>query len=142
MKSCIGCNKELALSEFSFKNKTKGILQSRCKTCYNEYNRSYYRAGEYTKQRDRVKNNNKLLRQRFRAWKEHQQCCVCGESAVECLDFHHTDPSSKEGNLARAVDFGSWDRVMEEVAKCVIVCANCHRKIHSGRIQSPVSSVD
>jgi hypothetical protein len=137
MKTCISCKKELDESEFSFKSRAKGTLQSRCKSCYNEYNRGYYQSGERTKQLERVKNNNKQLRVQFQEWKKQQSCSCCGEDATECLDLHHLDPTQKEGTLARINDFGSWNRILEEIAKCIVVCANCHRKIHTGRIILP-----
>lgn len=139
-KICVDCNQDLSISLFSFKNKTKGVLQSRCKPCYNAYNRQYYAAGENEKQIVRSRKNSKAIRVKFQEWKQTQHCCICGEKSVECLDLHHIDPNEKEGNVSQLGHFGSWKRVEEEIVKCVVVCANCHRKIHSGRIECPVSS--
>lgn len=50
---------------------------------------------------------------------------------MACLEFHHKDPSKKEVTLSRAVNNGwSIERMEKEIAKCVVLCANCHRKLH------------
>ena len=141
-KTCLGCNKTLLIDQFSFKNKSKGIRQSRCKICYNSHNRDYYKSGERLKQIKRVRVNSEQRYQLFKEWKSSQSCIVCGEDSSECLDLHHVDPSTKEGDISELFSRWSWARIQDEIRKCVVVCSNCHRKIHSGRIQSPVSSVD
>lgn len=45
-----------------------------------------------------------------------------------CMDFDHIDRTKKVNTVGRLVGGGaSLDRVKEEVAKCEIVCSNCHR---------------
>ena len=56
-------------------------------------------------------------------------CVVCGEKDPSCLDFHHRDPSTKEGHIGEFRHFGT-KRVLAEIAKCDVLCANCHRKHH------------
>jgi len=59
-------------------------------------------------------------------------CAICGEKDNRCLDFHHT--SGKEMNISRSVRLClSKERIISEIDKCVVVCANCHRKIHGGQ---------
>ncbi len=60
-------------------------------------------------------------------------CVVCGEDFPGCLDFHHTDPGKKEFGVSRILHHSSGS-VMKEVSKCVVLCANCHRKLHAGYI--------
>ena len=136
MKQCNVCKEIKSLDLFSFRNKQKGQYQSKCRECYNSYNKTYYNSGENQKQKDRVRAYKKDLRVRYQAWKSTQQCSVCGENAVECLDLHHIDPSTKEGELSSLTVFGSWDKILKEINKCTVLCANCHRKVHSGRITS------
>lgn len=59
------------------------------------------------------------------------QSCSCGESHPACLDFHH-NAGDKEINVADAIQCG-WgiERLMREIKKCIVVCANCHRKLHA-----------
>lgn len=74
-------------------------------------------------------------RREIRVWwdelKATKQCEQCGESAAECLHFHHRDPAEKDLELASAVARGwSRERLLAEVAKCIVLCANCHLKLH------------
>lgn len=57
------------------------------------------------------------------------KCVVCGYSAcLGAMDFHHPDPSQKEGLKAH----WSFERNKPELDKCVLVCSRCHREIHAG----------
>ena len=69
----------------------------------------------------------------FNEWKKGLKCSVCGETDHNCLDFHHVMPEEKELNIPRAVARGS-KTVISELKKCVVVCANCHRKVHAYNI--------
>lgn len=77
----------------------------------------------------------------YRAWRETLSCCQCNEKETVCLEFHHSDPLLKEQNVIRMVARGPKS-VVKELKKCVVVCANCHRKIHAYGIQTfPVDSL-
>ena len=71
----------------------------------------------------------------FFALKTTFSCARCGEDDAACLDFHHRDPDEKSDALGRAIWMNGWSkaRVLEEIGKCVVLCANCHRKFHAGR---------
>lgn len=59
-------------------------------------------------------------------------CCICGYSkCIEALDFHHIDPTKKDMNF-KGMRGWSWNRLITELDKCILVCSNCHREIHSG----------
>lgn len=66
------------------------------------------------------------------------RCLFCGEDRPQCLDFHHRDPSTKRYTIA-AMRVGRYatPALMAEVAKCVILCANCHRLVHAGLLTLP-----
>jgi hypothetical protein len=59
-------------------------------------------------------------------------CVECGEDHIACLDFHHRDPNEKDCTLAWAAIQKGWGkkRILEEMAKCDVLCSNCHRKLH------------
>ena len=60
-----------------------------------------------------------------------KSCQICGENDLRCLDFHHRDPSTKL--FAPGTGTRSMDKLLEEVGKCDVLCANCHRKLHFPR---------
>lgn len=61
------------------------------------------------------------------------KCIFCGyQRDTKALDFHHLDESKKSFGLSERGLTRSWGKILEELDKCVLVCANCHREIHSG----------
>jgi predicted HNH restriction endonuclease len=58
-------------------------------------------------------------------------CQICGENDVRCLDFHHRNPGEKSFSVVQSIR--SMPRLLQEIEKCDILCANCHRKLHSKR---------
>ena len=69
-------------------------------------------------------------------YKRGHGCSVCGESHPACLDFHHREPQDKathgkHSSVSSVMRKWKWERVLAEIALCDVVCANCHRKIHS-----------
>jgi hypothetical protein len=67
----------------------------------------------------------------YRQYKATLQCVDCGQNHPATLEFHHLDPSQKEVNISRLIaTSSSLRRLKEEMAKCVVLCANCHRIRH------------
>ena len=63
--------------------------------------------------------------------KQDAGCAHCGYNAHHAaLEFNHLDPSKKLGNIAEHVTNWSWEKILDEVAKCEVLCSNCHH-IHS-----------
>lgn len=88
----------------------------------------------------RLKQLKTESRQRLKFWVESflSECITCGETDKICLDFHHVDPSTKLFNVAYAKQRG-WRRtlILAEILKCVILCANCHRRYNAGVLKLP-----
>lgn len=60
------------------------------------------------------------------------KCARCGQSFPDYVyDFHHRDPSEKEGSPGDVISKWSMRRMAEEVVKCDLLCANCHRITHN-----------
>lgn len=87
-------------------------------------------------QRRYQKNYRKQKRERFnelRAAVKASGCVRCPEKDVRCLDLHHKDPTGKEFNVSHALHKGvSEAKLVAELMKCEVLCANCHRKEHAG----------
>lgn len=57
-------------------------------------------------------------------------CDRCGNSFPFCaLDFHHRDPSEKDHKISAMLS-GSWEKILQEISKCDLLCACCHRIVH------------
>ena len=92
--------------------------------------RHYYKNKEQYFKRNKERLSR--LKQWFREYKKTLKCNHCGENHSACLVFHHKNPEEKEEVVCRAVGRG-WgkERILKEIAKCEVLCANCHRKEHS-----------
>lgn len=67
------------------------------------------------------------LRMKYRALKEGKPCVDCGGVfPPECMDYDHRDKTTKSFNIAKSL-LMSEAKITEEIAKCDLVCANCHR---------------
>lgn len=54
-------------------------------------------------------------------------CTDCGVSfPPECMDFDHVG-DSKTNRVSQLIWNGNWQAVLDEIAKCELVCSNCHR---------------
>ena len=111
----------------------------------NKEQKSEYAKERYRKNRERLleyqnKRYNETLNI-FQQWRKTLKCCRCEENDVACLEFHHSDPETKENNVVRMVS-RSVKSVIKELKKCVVVCANCHRRIHAYDIKTDPNTED
>lgn len=67
------------------------------------------------------------------------KCCICGHTfPQEVFEFHHLNPKNKEFSLGKIrSNCFSWERIVNELRKCVMACANCHRLIENGYVEVP-----
>jgi len=74
---------------------------------------------------------NKEKRERMREWLREQKSHPCMDCGVQydpfVMDFDHRDPVTKKYQPHQLIRLSSWSRLKAEVAKCDLVCANCHR---------------
>ena len=76
--------------------------------------------------RRKAKQTREAKRAMVRAYKLARGCGRCGYKAnAAALQFHHDDPTGKVKCVAHGAALG-WKRLKAEIAKCSILCANCH----------------
>jgi hypothetical protein len=99
----------------------------------NRLNQARWRKRHPKAQSKKTTNNVVRLYTWLRHLKEASGCSICNERDGRCLDFHHVS-GKKEITISVAAQHG-WnkDRITEELTKCIVLCANCHRKVH-GRV--------
>lgn len=129
-KFCSGCLQNLPLSDFGINKSKIDGKQTQCKQCRNKYAKQHYRSHRryyYDKSADR----REQLRQQLEEYKRQLACEKCGYNEYMCaLDFHHID-DTKEINISDVCRHGwSFQRLLTEIQKCQVLCANCHRVIH------------
>lgn len=92
------------------------------------YQRYYYRNRE--EEQRRTNRRQQALRQWYRRQKAEFVCSRCGEGHPACLEFHHRD--EKRADVAEMVrNSYSKEKIRREMERCVVLCANCHRKEHA-----------
>jgi len=155
-KACTVCNRELPIGSFGNKAATSDGFNYSCRECVSEYAKKYRKDNT-----EKVKEcgirwvaNNKrrcaITAKRRRtsmyymadAYKNYKGCVVCGEKDPVCLVFHHKNPEDKVSSVADGIATG-WgeDKILTEIEKCDILCANCHLKLHSDERKSAVTIV-
>jgi hypothetical protein len=129
-KMCSKCGNEKEINEFPFKNKEKNIRHIVCKFCWKEIRKkSYNNNKEVTLKRN--KRNKKKNLEWYVNYKSKLKCVNCGEDHPACLEFHHIDPNKKDFNISINIrSTYSVNKILREIEKCDILCANCHRKLH------------
>ena len=69
------------------------------------------------------------------------RCRVCGyDRCLRALGFHHLDPATKSFGLAYKGMTRSIERAREEMAKCVLLCSNCHMEVEAGVVTLALNS--
>jgi hypothetical protein len=62
-------------------------------------------------------------------YKNAHPCEECGEDHPACLIFHHKDPDTKNKDVCKIIKSGI-KATKREIAKCAVLCQNCHMKLH------------
>lgn len=97
------------------RNKIYNYSDSMCKPCRNIYGYEY-------------KRNNKAKAVEYLGGK----CEFCGliDEEIAVYDFHHIDPEEKEIAISDKLGL-NFERIKEELDKCILICANCHRRLEA-----------
>ena len=127
-------NRELPISEFRNHARSKDGKAAQCKDCADRLTKASHakRPGhKYQVSKQRRKN----LLEDLRTYKSNKGCMCCDETTAICLELHHLVPEEKELHPADMIARGwAWERMMIEVAKCEVLCSNCHKKVHADLI--------
>lgn len=130
MKVCTKCHVEKPKSEFRKQAARPDGLQSSCRECARRSQN-----GGYAKYRDKILDRSKKHQANVRDWiteyKRSHRCLLCKEDEPVCLELHHVDASDKDFTIGDATG-RSLESIKREIEKCVVVCRNCHTKIHAG----------
>ena len=95
-----------------------------------EYSRFYEKSNK-SHRAALKKNRRKRIRKWYRDYKRTLVCSRCPENHLACLTFHHLEPSNKHSDVTAMVQGGSKiEKILAEIEKCIVLCANCHAKEH------------
>lgn len=121
-KLCSTCGEIKPLAEFHRSSRYSDGRKTTCRICRNVQNRSYPIGEErYIRQRTRYKQLRKIIE-----IAKAQPCVDCGiQYPGPVMHFHHRDPKTKVAEVAKMVS-RTEKTLLAEIAKCDIMCANCH----------------
>ena len=127
---CLECEKEKPEIEFSYRNRKIGKRQARCKSCNSQ---RYYVEKRTPEKIEKARAANKKRRPDARRviWDYlfNHPCIDCGETDPIVLEFDHRKSSTKILGVSQMAGNGRpLSDIKEEIIKCQVLCANCHRR--------------
>lgn len=126
------CKEELPKTVEFFatrKDRKNSLFQSNCRNCQKKYRKKHY---ELNKQKyiTKAKKYTYSVVEWFKEIKKDLKCEHCNENRWWVLDFHHVNPEEKDSEVSSLIRKGNKVKIIEEIKKCKVLCANCHRDLH------------
>lgn len=120
-KYCPRCKLQKNKSEF-YKRRNKMGDSTYCKSCTNE--QTIIRVRNFKKKCVEYKGGS---------------CVICNyNKCMGALEFHHLDPNEKDFSISNLKKYKFSKIVISELDKCILLCSNCHRELHSGLVVVPL----
>jgi|AntDryMetagUQ889_1029465.scaffolds.fasta_scaffold03982_4 hypothetical protein len=126
---CYRCGEVKPAEAFAWRRKARGQRDSFCRPCRSAYGKEHYAANRqrYIDQALVIKDRLRLERTRYliELFKSHP-CVDCGEGDPVVLEFDHLH--DKSFSIGPELSTRNWQSILDEIEKCEVVCANCHRR--------------
>jgi hypothetical protein len=118
------------IENFPIRNRVRGTRHAMCKSCQSQYGKRHYqtyRSSYIRKARIRNAAQSKINGDFLIEYLSDHPCLDCGEADIVVLEFDHQ--RDKLFNVSVLCREGySLEKLKQEIAKCEVVCANCHRR--------------
>lgn len=136
MKLCTRCNTHKPFLDFHKNCRQKDGYQTACKDCCRIRDAKSYSSSPKRRVMIKATRTRKTLYNRalVSRYKRFCGCYFCKEKEPVVLDLHHKNPKEKENDPSTLVNY-STERLRKEIRKCLVVCSNCHRKLHAGLLR-------
>ena len=129
LRRCGRCSALKPLEAFAWRRKSRNQRDNYCRPCRADYKQEHYAANRQRYIATALRRKRALAAERaaflieyFRA----HPCADCGETDPVVLEFDHR--GDKAFTIGAALRDRRWDDILDEIAKCDVVCANCHRR--------------
>ena len=129
-KFCRRCLEWRPLEWYSLRALGKADRAAYCKPCMRLYCQEHYRKNKplhLRRRYGRTVSERVRIRRAVDEYLSQHPCVDCGESNLIVLEFDHVR-GQKSGEISTMIFKQTMARVFEEIAKCDVRCANCHRK--------------
>lgn len=135
MKKCCSCEDLKPLEEYHRYTRSKDGRGAMCKSCTKQRNASYYK-NTPEKNGARRAAASRLIEEAqvfvFNYLLENP-CVDCGETDPVVLEFDHVSGEKSMAVSVMVCRGTSIRKISEEISKCNVRCANCHRKATAQR---------
>ncbi len=132
MKTCPNCNLSKENSEFYLRKKDSNLLSSWCKECEKSAWKKWYSENKEKRIKYCIDFNKKNRKSKIEWLNEikNKPCKDCGQKYNPwVMEYDHIDSSNKEANVSTLLKHNcSKKKILKEIEKCELVCANCHRE--------------
>jgi hypothetical protein len=134
VKTCSKCGQDRPVDLFAWRSKAKGTRSPWCKPCMRVHQNAKHTTDAGRRQRVADSRTTQVLanRQAELAYLLERPCVDCGETDPLVLQFDHVRDSKRDAVTPLVRRGCSWATVLEEIAKCEVRCANCHRRRTGG----------
>lgn len=126
MKRCTKCKVEKLPTDFH----KKGLkYQAQCKECRRAQDKEQYETNPRRREQKlaSIRKHKRDLREWYNTLKQGKPCADCGQTFhFAAMQWDHMPGQTKEGAIANMAARTSKQKVLDEIAKCELVCANCH----------------
>ena len=130
VKRCCTCKQVKPLEDFNRMKRSRDGRQGSCRECNKAYHHAHWER-HMAQIKARRKRQREVARAFIVSYLRLHPCVDCGESDIVVLEFDHL--RDKTSNVSYLISTGEIPRIKEEIAKCDVVCANCHRRRTSER---------
>ena len=130
LKRCVICKQEKDLTEFNKHKERKDGLQCHCKECNRVRSKAYYQRNLISHRKE-IKRRKKIHFTKIHLficdYLSTHPCVICKETNIVKLEFDHL--RDKTSNLCDLINYDVSQKVLEEeIKKCQVLCANCHKE--------------
>jgi hypothetical protein len=129
MRRCGRCEEEKPDEDFAWRRIAKGKKDNYCRPCGAAYKKEHYASNRQKYIDAAEQRRRELLAERMAFLVEYLRdhpCADCGEDDPVVLEFDHL--RDKKFAISSGIRERAWQSVLDEIAKCEVVCANCHRR--------------
>ena len=132
MKKCDHCKELKEEDQFNWRYKSLGVRHNTCRECMALHQKKYFQGDAHERHLQQVKDRKHAVREKAREYVLNylstHPCESCGENDPRVLEFHHE--RGKEYPISLMTNGGyPIHRIQEEIDKCKVLCANCHRRL-------------
>jgi hypothetical protein len=129
VRRCVRRQLHKPVEQFAWRRKPRGQLDTYCRPCRADYKQMHYAASRERYIANAARRKQSLAEERTKFLIEYfatHPCVEFAEADPLVLEFNHL--GDKSFTIGAQLRYRDWETLLREIAKCEVVCANCHRR--------------